>query len=177
MILSVLDHPRRGRQGMHPNIHSAMSSVPRGGSDGFCSEPSSLGELGGRASAGSEGERALNREFQHSRTRPPALPDTTSSTPRHDLQHSQTRPVWDCHRTAAPLSSPRQLVSGFGDGVQSCPPVVLPGAIRGRHGEPEHRLMCLKCGPQTLHVCHICLHWGGFGGQCRHIWHTWSVCG
>ena len=22
---------------------------------------------------------------------------------------------------------------------------------------------------QTLHVCHICLHWGGFGGQCRHI--------
>ena len=19
------------------------------------------------------------------------------------------------------------------------------------------------------------LHWGGFGGQCRHIWHTWSV--
>ena len=28
---------------------------------------------------------------------------------------------------------------------------------------------------QTLHVCHVCLHWGGFGGQCRHIWHTWSV--
>ena len=27
----------------------------------------------------------------------------------------------------------------------------------------------------TLHVCHICLHWGGFRGQCRHIWHTWSV--
>ena len=30
---------------------------------------------------------------------------------------------------------------------------------------------------QTLHVCHICLHWGGFGGQCKHIWHTWSVWG
>ena len=27
----------------------------------------------------------------------------------------------------------------------------------------------------TLHVCHIYLHWGGLGGQCRHIWHTWSV--
>ena len=27
----------------------------------------------------------------------------------------------------------------------------------------------------TLHVCHISLHWGGFGGQCRHICHTWSV--
>ena len=24
-------------------------------------------------------------------------------------------------------------------------------------------------------VCHICLHWGGFRGQCRHIFHTWSV--
>ena len=23
---------------------------------------------------------------------------------------------------------------------------------------------------QTLHVCHICLHWGGLGGQCRHIY-------
>ena len=22
---------------------------------------------------------------------------------------------------------------------------------------------------QTLHVCHICLDWAGFGGQCRHI--------
>ena len=21
------------------------------------------------------------------------------------------------------------------------------------------------------------LHWGGLGGQCRHIWHTWSVWG
>ena len=21
----------------------------------------------------------------------------------------------------------------------------------------------------------ICLHWGGLGGECRHIWHTWSV--
>ena len=32
---------------------------------------------------------------------------------------------------------------------------------------------------QTLHVYHIyiyiCLHWGGLGGQCRHVWHTWSV--
>ena len=28
---------------------------------------------------------------------------------------------------------------------------------------------------QTLHVWHICLHWGGLGGQCRHIWHTCSV--
>ena len=28
---------------------------------------------------------------------------------------------------------------------------------------------------QTLHVCHICLHWGGLRGQCRHICHTWSV--
>ena len=28
---------------------------------------------------------------------------------------------------------------------------------------------------QTLHVCHMCLHWGGLRGQCRHIWHTWSV--
>ena len=28
---------------------------------------------------------------------------------------------------------------------------------------------------QTLHVRYICLHWGGLSGQCRHIWHTWSV--
>ena len=28
---------------------------------------------------------------------------------------------------------------------------------------------------QRLHVWHIYLHWGGLGGQCRHIWHTWSV--
>ena len=28
---------------------------------------------------------------------------------------------------------------------------------------------------QTLHVWYIYLHWGGLGGQCRHIWHTWSV--
>ena len=28
---------------------------------------------------------------------------------------------------------------------------------------------------QTLHVCHICLHWGALRGQCRQIWHTWSV--
>ena len=29
--------------------------------------------------------------------------------------------------------------------------------------------------PDTPWDCHICLHWGGFGGQCRHILHTWSV--
>ena len=37
---------------------------------------------------------------------------------------------------------------------------------------------CYRTGPvwhiyiyitQTLHVCHICLHWGSFGNQCRHI--------
>ena len=28
---------------------------------------------------------------------------------------------------------------------------------------------------QTLHVWYIYLHWGGLRGQCRHIWHTWSV--
>ena len=28
--------------------------------------------------------------------------------------------------------------------------------------------------PDTPWDCHICLHWGGLGGQCRDIWHTWS---
>ena len=42
--------------------------------------------------------------------------------------------------------------------------------VWGRLDVPENLQLS-----QTLHVCHICLHWGGFGGQCRHIWHTWSV--
>ena len=32
---------------------------------------------------------------------------------------------------------------------------------------------------QTLHVCHVCLHWGGLGVNvgilCIYIYHTWSV--
>ena len=28
---------------------------------------------------------------------------------------------------------------------------------------------------QTLHLCHICLHWGGLGGQCKHIWQSHGV--
>ena len=43
------------------------------------------------------------------------------------------------------------------------------GEIGRRFAEDE------QINSQTLHVWHICLHWGGFGGQCRHIWHTWSV--
>ena len=35
--------------------------------------------------------------------------------------------------------------------------------------------VCVHVFSQTLHVCHICLHWGGLRGQCRHIWHKWSV--
>ena len=31
--------------------------------------------------------------------------------------------------------------------------------------------------PWDCHICRICLHWGGLGGQCRHIWHTWKVFG
>ena len=27
------------------------------------------------------------------------------------------------------------------------------------------------------YVCHICLHWGGLGGQCRHIWQSHGVSG
>ena len=30
---------------------------------------------------------------------------------------------------------------------------------------------------QTLHVCHIYLHRGGLGGQCRHIWQSHGVSG
>ena len=30
---------------------------------------------------------------------------------------------------------------------------------------------------QTLHVWYIYLHWGDLGGQCRDIFHTWSVWG
>ena len=29
---------------------------------------------------------------------------------------------------------------------------------------------------QTLHACHICLHWGGSRGQCRHIWQSHGSC-
>ena len=32
------------------------------------------------------------------------------------------------------------------------------------------------CNPDTPWDCHICLHLGWCqGGQCKHIWHTWSV--
>ena len=30
------------------------------------------------------------------------------------------------------------------------------------------------CMPYMI-ICDICVHWAGVGGQCRHIWHTWSV--
>ena len=30
---------------------------------------------------------------------------------------------------------------------------------------------------QTLHLWHICLHWGGLGGQCRHIYGIHGVFG
>ena len=54
-----------------------------------------------------------------------------------------------------------------------------------RGGRRSTRLLCghqlcsllkLKMfNTQTLHVYHICPHWGGLEGQCRHIFHTWSV--
>ena len=31
--------------------------------------------------------------------------------------------------------------------------------------------------PNTPWDCHICLHWGCFGGQCRHIWQSHGVSG
>ena len=44
------------------------------------------------------------------------------------------------------------------------------------HSVPRSRCVVDACqfssNSQTLHVCHLCLHWGGLGGQCRHIWHT-----
>ena len=51
----------------------------------------------------------------------------------------------------------------------------------GCHGDMPREVKVTDCRTileyhtQTLHVCHICLHWGGLRGQCRHIWHTWSV--
>ena len=49
---------------------------------------------------------------------------------------------------------------------------------KGKRRPKRHPWVCAiysGTNSQTLHVCHICLHWGGLRGQCRHIWHTWSV--
>ena len=38
------------------------------------------------------------------------------------------------------------------------------------------RILLLLLYPKhSMGLPYICLHWGGFGGQCRHIRHTWSV--
>ena len=48
-------------------------------------------------------------------------------------------------------------------------------AWRVTSGPPWDPKNIWGCISQTLHECHICLHWGGLRGQCRHIWHAWSV--
>ena len=47
--------------------------------------------------------------------------------------------------------------------------------VRGDLAQQGDEVPKATCHTQTLHVWYIYLHWGGFGGQCRHIWHTWSV--
>ena len=48
------------------------------------------------------------------------------------------------------------------------------GRATGISGDRCFSMIFLEC-PDTPWDCHICLHWGAFGVQCRHIWHTWSV--
>ena len=47
----------------------------------------------------------------------------------------------------------------------------------GREVNPISRKAQTSIGRHSMYAihCHTCLHWGGFGGQCRHIWYTWSV--
>ena len=44
------------------------------------------------------------------------------------------------------------------------------GVQQGRNHFPD-----TPCIPDTPCMVYICLHWGGLRGQCRHIWHIWSV--
>ena len=53
--------------------------------------------------------------------------------------------------------------------------LVTTGAAKRGGGITNHDFDQVFDNPQTLHVCHICLHWDGLRGQCRYIWHTWSV--
>ena len=57
--------------------------------------------------------------------------------------------------------------------ISSHPPFLSLGTIISNNiNKPKY-------STQTLHVWHICLHWGGLRGQSRHIlvWYTWSVWG
>ena len=44
------------------------------------------------------------------------------------------------------------------------------GGVEGLLSEwlsQKTHVICFKPRAQTLHICHICLHWGVFGGQCH----------
>ena len=56
-------------------------------------------------------------------------------------------------------------------------PVWLPHSPEGVE-EVGHGVIWLgNAITQTLHVWNICLHWGGLGSQCRHIWQSHGASG
>ena len=111
-----------------------------------------------------EAERFLLRE--------PAVPCGFASTAYVSFCRIAHRPEQTRTRLAQSnfVSAVVQLMSMFTALLLLRRLFLKPSQIRQLHSSV---LFCT----QTLHVCHICLHWGGFGGQCRHIWHTWSVWG
>ena len=71
--------------------------------------------------------------------------------------------------SAVRTGSPKQVVSGSWDPRD---PVIGPVGWHFSH-EAERS----SPQPQMLHVWNICLHWGGLGGQCRHIWQSHGASG
>ena len=61
------------------------------------------------------------------------------------------------------------------------PHVVVLRAFDAGSGDFSGRHSLESCDPtrvdQTLHVWNICLHWGGLGGECRHIFQSHGVYG
>ena len=55
---------------------------------------------------------------------------------------------------SVPRSEPRPILGRLG--------------LAGLEAEKRHN-------PDTPCLSYMPISWGGFGGQCRHIWHTWSV--
>ena len=94
-----------------------------------------------------------NHQHHHFCPRKGAARGNTTAGPRN------TKATWEA-----------SLLSNHSKGGTSCVSESLARLTRE----------CLTILTQTLHVCHIyayiILHGGGLGGQCRHIWHTWSVC-
>ena len=95
-------------------------------------------------------------------------------------------PFWTTNHPKQGLLPPNQRSNGF---CHFCTKMPAKAVRRCRATSPWGLNGCLEDQPllgfayrvmlflipNTPWDSHICLHWGGLGGQCRHIWHTWSV--